>query len=57
MAQLVKFQTRDFGSGDDLTVRGMEPCAGLCADILDPAWDSLSAPPPLLHVCTLSQNK
>ena len=43
----VKRPTLDFGSGDDLTVRGFEPRVGLCADSAEPAWDSLS----------LSQNK
>ena len=38
----VKRVTPDFGSGQDLTVRGTEPCAGLCADSVEPAWDPLS---------------
>ena len=42
MAQSVKRQTLDFGSGHDLTVREFEPCMGLCADSVEPAWDSLS---------------
>ena len=44
MAQSVKHPTLDFGSGHDLTVRGMEPlehraCLGFFLS-------SLSAPPP-----------
>ena len=42
MAQLVKHPTLDFGSGRDLTVREIEPQAGLCADSAELAWDSLS---------------
>ena len=57
MAQSVKHPTLDFGSGRDLTVRMIEPRAGLCADSLEPPLDSLSpslsAPPPL----SLSRNK
>ena len=45
----VKRPTLGFGSGHDLTVRGVEPHTGLCADSVEPAWDSLSlsvsAPP------------
>ena len=51
MAQAVKRLTLDFGSGHDVTVREFEPQIGLCADITEPAWDSLSASlsaPPLL---------
>ena len=50
MAQSVKHLTLDFGSGRDLTVREFKPDAGLCADSVEPASDSLSpslfAPPP-----------
>lgn len=53
----------DFGSGHDLTVHEFKPHMGLCADSVEPAWDSISLPslsaPPLLVcacVCTLSQN-
>ena len=28
-------------------LREFKPCVGLCADSTEPAWDSLSAPPPL----------
>ena len=55
----------DLGSGHDLSVCGMEPHIGLCADSADPAWNSLfpflSALPLLylsphlpLPTCTLS---
>ena len=49
MAQLVRCPTLDFGLGHDLTVRGIEPRTGLCADSAESAWDSLSpsALPPL----------
>ena len=42
VAQLVKCPALDIGSDHDLIVRGTEPCIGLCADTVDPAWDSLS---------------
>ena len=41
MAQLVECSTVDLGSGHDLTVRGIEPHVGLCADSVEPVWDSL----------------
>ena len=60
MAQWVKPRTLDFGSGHDLTIRGIEPCVGLCAGSTEPAGifslslslslslsPALSAPPPL----------
>ena len=31
-----------FGSDHDLTVHGFEPHIRLCADIAEPAWESLS---------------
>ena len=43
VAQLGKRPTLDFGSGHDLGVRGFEHRAGLCADSVEPAWDSLSS--------------
>ena len=52
VAQLVKHPTLDFGSGHDLAVHEIKPCIRLCADSVEPAWDSLSPPlsvPPLLH--------
>ena len=42
VAQWVKRPTLGFGSGRDLTVCGFEPCMGLFADSVEPAWDSLS---------------
>ena len=54
VAQSVKHPTLNCGSGPDLTVRGIEPHVGLCADSAEPAWNSLflslslSAPPPLM---------
>ena len=48
VAQSVKLLTLDFGSDRDLTVRGIEPRVGLCAESArtraEPAWDSLSPP-------------
>ena len=58
MAQSVRRPTLGFGSGHNLTVRGIEALVGLCTDRVEPAWDSLyflSAPPPLTRV--LFQNK
>ena len=59
VAQSVKRPTLDFGSGHDLTVREKEPHVGLCADGVEPAWDSLSLPLSLPLPCSylLSQNK
>ena len=58
-AQSVKRLTLNFGSGHDLTVCGFEPRVGLCADSVEPAWDSLSLPfsLPLLLSLSLSINK
>ena len=44
MAQLLKRPTLGFNSGHDLMVCGLEPHVGLCADSVEPAWDSLSFP-------------
>ena len=59
MAQSVRRPTLDFGLGHDLTVREFKPRAGLCADNIEPAWDSLSpsvsAPPLLTHSLSLSK--
>ena len=59
MAQSVRCLTLDFGSGHDLMFCEIEPCVGLCAGSVEPAWDSLS---PSLSACPLlmlsfSQNK
>ena len=42
MAQLVNRLTLGVGSDHDLTVCEFEPYIGLCADGVEPAWDSLS---------------
>ena len=52
MAQSVKRLTLGFGSGCDLLVHGFEPHVGLCADNVEPAWDSLSLP--LAHALPVS---
>ena len=59
VAQLVKRPTLDFGSGQDLTVPEIEPCVGLCADSVEPAWDSFSPSlsPPLPHSLPLMLSK
>ena len=61
MAQSVKRQTLDFGSGLDLTVHGFEPRVGLCTDRVESAWDflspSLSVPPLLMLSLSLSLKK
>ena len=44
MALPVKHLTADFSPGHDLAVRECEPRVGLCADGVEPAWDSLSPP-------------
>ena len=53
MAQSVKRLTVDFGSSYDFMVCEFQPYVGLCADSMEPAWDSLSAPP--LLECSLSK--
>ena len=51
MAQLVQRLTLGFGSGHDFTVCEIEPHVRLCADSMEPAWDSLSfSSPPLLEL-------
>ena len=42
MVQSVEPPTLDLGPGHDLTVQGLEPGIGLCANGSDPAWDSVS---------------
>ena len=42
VTQSGKHLTLDFSSGHDLTVCQIEPGVRLCADSMDPAWDSLS---------------
>ena len=41
VAQLVKCLNRDFSSGHDLAICGIEPRKGCHADNAEPAWDSL----------------
>ena len=48
MAQ-VKHLTLDFGSCHHLMVCELKPCIGLRADSAEPAWDSLSLCPSLVH--------
>ena len=43
MVQLVKHPTLDLGSGHALMVPETEPHLRLCADNVEPAWDSLSS--------------
>ena len=43
VAQSVEGLTLDFGSGHDLIFCEIEPHMRLCADSLEPAWDSLSS--------------
>ena len=57
MAQSVQQLTLGFGSGHDLMVCEFEPHIGLCADSVEPAWESVFASPLLMCVCSLSQNK
>ena len=51
MVQLVKRPILNFGLSHDLMVREFKPQIRLCADSVEPAWDSLfpsfSAPPQL----------
>ena len=53
----VEHPTLDLGSDRDLMARGFEPCLGLCADSVEPAWDSFvpsSSPPFPTHIQSLS---
>ena len=47
MAQSNERPTLGFGSGHGLMVREFESHVGLCADGVEPAWDSLSLSPSL----------
>ena len=59
VAQLVKHPTLDFNSGQDLIVHESEPCARLCADSVESAWDSFSSSlclcPSSTHILALSK--
>ena len=59
MAQSVERPTLDFRSGRDLMVGEIEPRVRLCADSVEPPWDSLplSAFPPCVHMHSLKINK
>ena len=57
VAQSAERATLDFGSGHDLVVRGIEPLIGLCADSVEPAWDSLSPSLSLRLLHSLSLSK
>lgn len=63
MVQSVKRRTVDVGSGHDLEVHEFKPFVSLCADSMEPVWDSqsLSLSPSLCPfpacVRALSQNK
>ena len=58
---VVKRLTLNLGLGHGLTDPEIEARVGLCPDILEPAWDSLSpslcAPPLLTCVLSLSLSK
>ena len=63
VAQSVEWPTLDFGSGHDLTVRGFEPCLGLCTMSTEPASDPLSlslslslSVPPLLSLSKINKH-
>ena len=53
VAQSVKCQTLDFSSGHDLTVPEGKPRVRICADSVEPAWDSLSLCPSPAHSLSL----
>ena len=60
MAQSVKRLTLGFGSGHDLMVCEFKPRGRLCADNVEPAWDSLSpslSAPPLSALSLSKTNK
>ena len=51
VTQLVQHPTLEFGSGHDLKVCEFKPHVKLCADSVEPAWDSMSPSlsAPLMH--------
>ena len=57
MAQWVKNLSLDISSGHGLTIYELELQLGLCADSVEPAWDSLSPSLPLPCLFSFSQNK
>ena len=48
LAQSVKPQALDFSSGHGLGDCEIEPCIGLCTNMAEHAWDSLSLSAPVL---------
>ena len=60
VAQSVKHLTRDFGSGHDLLILGIQPRVRLHTHSMEPAWDSpsphLSAPLLLMLSRSLPQS-
>ena len=61
MAQWVKHLTLDLDAGSNLAVCEFEPRVGLCADSVEPAWDSvslsLSVPPlPVLSLSNINKH-
>ena len=55
VAQSIKHQTiLDVGLGHDLMAREFELHVELCANSVEPAWDSLSAPPQHMLTCARS---
>ena len=60
MARSGKRLTLDLSSGHDLTVCEFEPRVGLCADSVEPAWDSVSSslyPSPALSFSQINLKK
>ena len=61
VAQSIKHQTLDFGSGHDLMVHEVKLHVRLCPDSMEPAWDclspSLSSPLLLAHTFSLALSK
>ena len=54
MAQTVKHPTLDFGSGHDLTAHEIKPYIDLCADNVEPPWDSFSPPLSQINVTKIN---
>ena len=57
VAPSVKHLTLDPDSGHDLTVREIEPHAGLCPASAEPAWDSLSPCLSAPHLLTRARSR
>ena len=59
MAQAVECLTLDLGSGHDLALHEFKHHVRLCADRVEPAWDSVSPslPLPCPHSRSLKINK